>query len=270
MGGERVETTSDELERWAEQKASELGTSRADVTARALAAYRMVDESRERGPNPLRRVQERLTAVDGRVSSVETDLDEKVTDLRNRVIQVKREADAKAPEAHAHPELQDTIDDALDAVDDVANDVSALERRMDRGFENYEDILEYLTDATEETEDRLEAAVGVVVELRRRVEDLEGFDAERAAVGDLKREANRAGVSTAKCESCSETVKIALLEAPYCPHCGETLAGVEPKRRLLGSSWLTTGTRPALEEPETEEGDRTASTGESGFEWGGT
>jgi prefoldin subunit 5 len=252
MGGERAETLSDELERWVEQRTAESDVDREELVRRALAAYRLVDE----GDESLESTVERLDRLDGRVDDLEADLDEKVTDVRERVIQVKREADAKAPADHDHPELASDAsaagseaERALDAVADLRETVSALERRLDEGFENYEEVLEYLTDASEETEEKLDAVASAVYDLRRRATEAERADAERTAATELKREANRRGISTANCQSCDGTVDVALLDLPYCPHCGETFDGVRGKQGLFGSPSLTTGRRPALERP---------------------
>lgn len=252
MGGERAKTLSDELERWVEQKTAESDVDRSELVRRALTAYRLVDEGDESLATPV----ERLDRLDGRVADLEADLDEKVTDVRERVIQVKREADAKAPADHDHPELASDVaaaeseaERAHDAVAEVRETVSTLQRRLDDGFENYEEVLEYLTDAAEETEEKLDAVASAVHDLRRRTAEAERAAAERTAATELKREANRKGVSTANCQSCERSVDVALLDLPYCPHCGETFDGVREKQGLFGSPSLTTGRRPALERP---------------------
>ena len=253
MGGERAETLSDELERWVERKTAESDVDRSELVTRALTAYRLVEE----GDDSLEATAGRLDRLDDRMADLESDLEEKVTDVRERVIQVKREADAKAPADHDHSELIEGAaaarresERALEAVSDVRETVSTLERRMDDGFENYEDVLEYLTDASEETEEKLDAVASAVHDLRRRATETERVTAERTAATELKREANRKGVSTANCKSCEESVDVSLLDLPYCPHCGETFDGVREKRGLFGSPSLTTGRRPALERPD--------------------
>ncbi|QIB75135.1 CopG family transcriptional regulator [Halogeometricum borinquense] len=247
MGGDRVETLSDELERWVEKKSSESGIDRSELVKRALTAYRLVDEGDLSADGEL---GGRTDDLEERVTDLEADLDEKVTDLRERVIQVKRESDRKAPEDHGHPELAADTESALNAVADVRETVSELERRMDAGFENYEDVLEYLTDTADETEAKLDTVANAIVDLRKRTAEAERTAAKRAAATELKREANRKGISTANCQSCEHTVDISLLDVPYCPHCRETFDGVREKQGFFGSASLTTGRRPALEPPD--------------------
>lgn len=254
MGGERVETRpeAEELERWVDRKAAELDVDRAEVVERALAAYRVL----EAGGDALRsdaageNADSELADLGARVSELETELDEKVTDLRERVVQVKREADRRAAADDERPDSDDAAAArATDAVSDLGESLSTLESRVEAGFENYEEVLEYLVDAAEESEEKLDAVAAVVVDLRRRASERERADAERTAATELKREANREGVARADCEACGESVALGLLESPYCPHCDETFDGIRARSGLLpfGSATLTTGRPPALE-----------------------
>ncbi|SDQ15579.1 CopG family transcriptional regulator [Halopelagius longus] len=261
MGGEKAESLPDELALWLDEKAEELGTTRNDVVSRAVAAYRLVDENHDSlsdvaagsdadgptdgesngGPD--------ADALAARLEELDAEFDEKLTDVRERVVQVKRETDRKAPADHDHPDLSgrvETLSEEFEAVDD----------RVAEGFENYEEILEYLTETTDEAESKLDTLASAVVSLRRRADELERSRAERAAGAELKREANRAGVEEASCENCGTTVSLGLLDGPYCPQCTATFDGVEPKRGFLGTATLSTGDRPALQRPEA--GERTA------------
>lgn len=251
MGSEPVEELPDDLEAWVAERAAAAGTSRADVVRRLIAAHRLLDEHPEslddadvaglgddiaRPPDDadsgVGDLDARLDDLAGRVEGLESDLDEKITDVRERVIQVKREADGKAPADHDHP---------------------PIERRIDDGFGDYEEILESLIERTEALEDgsedrgaKLRTVANAVVDLRRRVGTIEGVVEERAAVAALREAANRRGVTEAACDSCGNLVQLGLLDKPTCPHCESPFDGVEPGG-WFRSSRLTVGDRPALE-----------------------
>lgn len=251
MGSEPVEELPEDLEAWVAERAAAADISRAEVVRRLMAAHRLLEEHPDRlaeadaadfgdgGPDApdtdaagIDELEARITDLSGRVDGLESDLDEKITDVRKRVVQVKREADAKAPADHDHPEL---------------------ERRMDEGFENYEEILEYLTERADdleaEADDRgakLRTVANAVVDLRRRVATLEGEIEKRAAVAELRETANQHGISEAACASCGESVQLGLLDEPACPHCESPFDGVEPGG-WFRSNRLTVGDRPALE-----------------------
>lgn len=248
MGGEQVESLSDELTRWLDRKAEELGTSRAEVVSHAVAAYRLVDENHESLADAAAASDEdgpRRDELAGRLDELEAEFDEKLTDVRERVVQVKREADEKAPVGHDHPEVSARVDE-IDA------ELAAVDERVEAGFGNYEEILEYLTETTDDAEAKLDTVAAAVVDLRRRADELERSNAESAAATELKREANRAGIEKASCENCEAAVSLCLLDGPYCPHCASTFDGVRPKQGLFGTATLTVGHRPKLEAPETE------------------
>lgn len=163
-------------------------------------------------------------------------------DVRERVIQVKRETDAKAPAAHDHPSYADRDD--LESLRETVDD---LDRRLDAGFENFEEVLEHLLERADEVESRATVLASAVLDLRERQETLLERERRRARVDSLKLAANRLGVRSAACEECGESVDVALLTEPECPTCASTIADVEPKSGFFGSPTLVTGDPPALE-----------------------
>lgn len=260
MGGEQAESLSDELAEWLDRKAEELGTSRAEVLSRAVAAYRLVDENRESLADATATSDEDGVGGDelaGRLDELEAEFDEKLTDVRERVVQVKREADGKAPAGHDHPELSARVES-------VREEFAALDERVEEGFGNYEEILEYLTETTDDAEAKLDTLAAAVADLRRRADEVERSHAEHDAAAELRREANREGVERAACEDCEKAVSLGLLGEPRCPHCASTFDGVRPKRGFFGTATLTVGRRPRLDRPETDAGETPADLFEGG------
>jgi len=275
MAGERAEALPDDLRDWVERKATELDATPEAVLSRAVTAYRLVDDEDDPDPEELDgqltdvhesidalagridaleedvgefgQVDERIDTLDDRVGDLKGDVDEKIQDVRERVVQIKRETDAKASEDHAHPELRDELTTQAGAVEGVQAELEALQERIDAGFENYEDVLDYLTDAADELDEKVTRLAGAVVDLRHRANDLEAAAAEREAVAEIKGEANRLGIRRAVCEDCEGEVDIGLLAAARCPHCSTPFADVDPPSGFFGSATLVPGRRPALE-----------------------
>ena len=259
MDGEQVEGLPDVLREWVSARAEETGRTREEVLARAVTLARLLDEYGDDLPDPASVGSEptdreetaaRVADLTDRVDELDRELDEKVDDVRSRVIQVKREADEKADADHDHP----TLREATEAVEDLSADVDAfradlseLEETFERGFANYEEVLEYLTDATDDHDEKLSRLAAVLSDVRARVSTLESREARRLAAADLKREANRRGIATADCDDCGGAVRLGLLSSPECPHCGSTFETVEPGSGFFGSPSLTIGPRPALE-----------------------
>lgn len=250
MAGEQTEMLPDELAEWFDARAAESGLDRSELLFRLVAAYRIVVEEGDRLETVERRQEtllDRVETTSERLSTLEDDVDEKIDDVRSRVVQLKREADQKAPRDHDHPALEERIDAAGSAAADAGDRVDALDRRLDRGFENYEDVLTYLRDVTDDHESKLGTVASVVTDLRDRTAELEVKEARRRAADELKREANRLGVDAADCGECGATVHLGLLARPRCPHCERSFTDVEPGRGFFRSSVLEVGDRPALE-----------------------
>jgi len=251
MAGEQAEALPDDLREWVEDKAAELDASPETVLTRAVAAYRLVDD--ETAPDPasldsrLSDVDESLDSLAERVADLEGDFDEKIQDVRERVIQVKREADAKAPADHDHPGLRDELARHDEEIEVAETELADLEGRIDAGFENYEEVLDYLTDETDELAGKVTRLASVVVDLRHRANDLEAAAATREATAEIKAEANRLGVRTAVCDDCDGQVDVGLLATARCPHCSTPFSGIDPPRGFFGSATLVPGRRPALE-----------------------
>jgi predicted Zn-ribbon and HTH transcriptional regulator len=183
-----------------------------------------------------------------------SDLEERfvglVDDVRERVVQVKREADAKAPADHEHAELRTdlaALEEDLAALEELSDEVEALSTRVDAGFDNFEDVLSYLTESVDELSARQTTLARALVETREELRKLASRDAARSAAEDLKREANREGVRTADCGECGTAVDVGLLTRAQCPHCSSSLTGVEAGSGFFGTDTLETGSRPALE-----------------------
>lgn len=271
MSNEQVGGVSEELDSWLSQRASETGHDPEEVLARAVATYRLLSETdasvRENGAavDPL---DDRLDELGERLDRLESATDENVTDVRNRVVQVLKTAQSKADADHDHAELDARVADAEEtlaaveatvetadatleslepAYESLESDLAALENRVDGGFENYEAILEGLTDDLDDADSKLDTLASAVVDLRERTGRLEAADARREAVEDLQAEANRLGVGVADCEECGFDVDLGLLAQPRCPQCATVVDGIDPGRRFFGRATLTVGERPALE-----------------------
>jgi len=273
MAGEQITGLPEVLREWVFAHAEETGRPPEEVLARAVTLWRLLDEHEGSLPDPESLTDgaidagsdgaapdaARLDLLEDRVDELDADLDEKIADVRSRVVQVKREADAKADDDHDHPELREAAESAdADLAEEVAalgDDLDDLEGTFEAGFANYEDVLEYLTDAADEHDAKLSALARAVADLRTRVSAMETEAATRRAAADLKAEANRHGIATAACDSCGSTVRVGLLSAPECPHCGATFDAVEPASGFFGSASLTVGDRPALEGETVEEAD---------------
>ncbi|WP_277555116.1 CopG family transcriptional regulator [Halobaculum limi] len=277
MAGEQVEGLPDALQEWVYSRAEETGRAPQEVLARAVSVSRLLDAEADSLPTPDTLgdtaaapddLTDQIADLDRRVQALDDDLDEKIDDVRSRVIQVKREADAKAEADHDHPDLQEAVDslaslEGLDAeldslaadLDSLRTDVEALEARFEEGFDNYEEVLEYLTDTTDDHDAKLSTLARVVADLRTRVAKQEARESQRRAAEELQTEANRHGITKATCDSCGATVQLALLSVPECPHCAATFESVEPASGFLGSPSLSVGHRPALEGETVEETD---------------
>lgn len=175
----------------------------------------------------------RVDDLETEVTDLEADVDGKIDDVRDRVIQVLREAEAKADADHDHPELEDSLSDLRTEFEEFESHVEAVVSESAAGIEDLET--------------KVTKVAGAVVRLQRRVGELEAKRAQRDAMADLAKVANRHGVTNAACGNCGKTVHVGLLATPNCPHCESQFETIEPKTGFFGSTTLTVGERPALE-----------------------
>jgi len=234
---------------WLNDRAEEDDVDRGGLVADLVSAYRTIAASNgdiDEEISPLGVSEE----VERRLESQREEYVDLIEDVRERVIQVKRETDAKAPADHDHEE----IETALDRVEELSATVSELdatlarvERDLENGFENYEDVLRYLKQRSESARQDLDTVATAVLEVRSSLERVAAESAARAEADRLKAEANRRGFRTADCEDCGSSVDVSLLAKARCPHCSATFVDVEPKDRFFGSNTLVTGSAPALE-----------------------
>ncbi|QSW99074.1 hypothetical protein [Haloterrigena alkaliphila] len=227
-----------EVDDWLAREASRRGETRDDVCRRLVTAAHAVATDDDLEPTDLEDVEALRTQLDAQREEF-TDL---LEDVRSRVVQVKRETDAKAPAEHDHAEYADADEQAA-----LRESVAALESTVDDGFANFETVLEGVFDETDELEERSALLASAVLDLRDHRDAMAERERQRAEADRLKRAANRLGVRAAVCDSCDESVDIALLTAPECPHCASAFTDVAAKSSFFGSPALVTGEPPALE-----------------------
>ncbi|PSP95752.1 CopG family transcriptional regulator [Halobacteriales archaeon QS_4_62_28] len=171
-------------------------------------------------------------AVEAQVEQLDEKTDQQIEDVRERVIQVKKETDGKAPADHTH-EVIERLDDAIEEsnADLLAarDDLDALDERVAETDETVADVVRRVEDA----EDKLKRVAWVVSDLR---DEISGRDSHQQAVERIKRAAAQEGITSASCENCSESVAIALLTDPECPHCNAAVADVRPEGGLFRST----------------------------------
>jgi predicted Zn-ribbon and HTH transcriptional regulator len=202
-----------------------------DAAVGAAIDSRLDDTVRDRLPDITDAVEGRL---DDRLDAIEEDFQGKITDVRERVVQLKREIDTKAPADHEAFDAVDELDEELAALnrelvevrDETEDGLADQSARVDDIEEHMEDIEERLSD----TEDKLRRVAWVVNDLR---DDQGGRDANQKAVDRIKRAAAQEGISTASCQSCGDSVDIGLLTDPRCPHCNSTVSDVRPEGGII-------------------------------------
>jgi len=253
---------------WLAERADELGLDEAAFLKRVVAAYRSVEENdleadlatsgeyADRLDDLAERVDDVESQADEteiRIADAEADFDEQLQDVRERVVQVKREADGKADADHDHPDVSEDVADALAAaeradelVGALEADVADLDERVDAGFENFEEVLAFLRDETDELSGKVTTLATAVVSMREAVRTVGAAEARRARTDALKRTANVAGVEEADCGDCGQSVTVALLTAPECPFCGAPFEDVASGSGWFSSNTLETGSTPAL------------------------
>jgi predicted Zn-ribbon and HTH transcriptional regulator len=227
-----------DLAAWLDEEAAVRGEDRETVLRELLAAHRDVTSADTA-------VMTASDEVDDRLESQREEYVDLVEDVRQRVVQVKHETDRKATADRADA-LEDAVSDVHEDVDDLHTTVERLRADLDSGFQNYETVLRYLKDTTEETQDGLDTVAEAVADLRSQVVDVVEATGVRQETDRLKRAANQLDVRKADCEACEAAVDVALLTDPSCPHCSAGFVDVEPSSGFFGTATLETGDAPAL------------------------
>jgi len=196
------------------------------------------------------RVNESTSSVQrqlgNRIETAESEFQEKLDDVRNRVIQVKKETDRKAPADHTHEEFDD-VAALTEQVEQVETELRELRATVGEDLPEHEKRLDEIETTLSEVEDRLQTVAWVTSDLRESIESGGGL----AAVERIKRAAAKADVSSAKCENCSNSVNLALLTDPECPHCSATVNNIDPNPGWFRSPRLTVASQ--LESGEHDE-----------------
>ena len=244
----------EDLTDWLEREARSRNVDRDRLLAELVSAHREIDDGDGRIELDAGTIDpdEVPEIVESRFDDQRETFMDLLEDVRRRVIQVKRETDAKAPADHHHEDLLAELEAVDERYEDLEADLVTLQGTVEAvrddlvaGFDNYEEVLEYLADETERLDQRLDKIARVLVGVREEVK--RQSNARHDGVSELKLAANRHGIRSAVCEECGETVEIGLLTDPACPHCSSRFSDLAPKQRLFGSHTLETTSPPALD-----------------------
>ena len=246
LESELPDRIDDELEEQVERVVQEQVDDAVDARVEQVVEERLADAVEaavaDKLPSIADAVESRLDdQLSAATDDVEADLErldaefqEKLDDVRQRVVQVKKETDAKAPADHTHEGLEriDELDAELESIGTdllaVRDELDDLDERVTETDESLGDALGRLDDA----EDKLKRVAWVVSDLR---DETQGKDSHERAVARIKRAAAQEGITTASCENCSESVDVALLTDPECPHCHAAVSDVRPEGGLFRS-----------------------------------
>lgn len=253
-----VDDGGGDLPAWLDERVAEADMPRETFLDAVAVAY---EAAASNGAAPPTEAGERITELEAELEALREDFEENLTDVRQRVLQVRDMAEpvdghagdgegATAVEERitAVADTQTSIESELDAVEDR---LDALEDRVTDGFENYESILNDVVESTRRHNARLDTLARVTRTNRDTLDRVAGEQSERTRMDDLATAANRAGVRSARCDSCGVSLDIALLTRPECPECGAAFADVTPATGFFGSATLRTGSPPALAAGET-------------------
>lgn len=242
----RSVTLSAPLDDWLENEAERLGVDPNVLLGELVAAYRMASDSDELSLADSEQLAEATSTVQkqltDRIENLESEYRTNLEDVRKRVVQVKKEADKKAPADHDHealsvlPEVETQLETLTDEFERLQSDYDATVPKHDETISEFEERIETL-------EERLQTVAWVVSDLRETLESGGGL----TPVDRIKRAAAKADIERAKCENCGESVAIALLTDPECPHCEAAVGNVAPasgwfdKPKLRVASQLESG-----------------------------
>lgn len=117
------------------------------------------------------------------------------------------------------------IEDTLEA------ELGDIESRLAQTMETSAEVSDHLLNSLEALEREVANLGDELESLRSTLHE----SVDRRPVADLKQSANRAGIDSAICQSCDDTVLVGLLERAECPHCKSQFADVKSD-----SGWLFT------------------------------
>lgn len=229
-----------DLAAWLDEHAAALEVERDELVAQLVGAYRvtagadgadpvaeLVDEHPGGGgleaavEDALSERHEDISAsiterVEERLDAFEADLEGDLDEMRRRIVQVRDATKQRATADHDHEEFE-----RLEAVERLspADDGGDVAARLD------------------DVETNLDRVARAVVALQREGQTGNGTAARLA---EIKRAAAREGVTEAVCTACGESVALAVLPAPTCPHCEVDFDGLAYEGGVFGSSSLTT------------------------------
>lgn len=176
-------------------------------------------------------------------ASTTDELRQSLTEQASRTDELRKSLDDQAS----------STDELRESLDELTAEFEQFDKSVDKRLTASEDELGDVSESVSELESKADTLAGAVVDLRRRLGQVETHVSHQTALSELLQTAGREGISRAECDNCGEKVDLRLLGKPSCPHCNSVFETVEPGSMFLKSATLIVADRPELEAGETDE-----------------
>lgn len=121
--------------------------------------------------------------------------------------------------------LTDTISELEQRISDTKESDADFQSEINAEFEEIENVLDHLLEATSDMDNRLES---VSQTHQAEIEQLQDYRSTQNQLETLKSDAIKHGISSASCGSCTQTIDLSLLESPFCPSCDSMFSDISP------------------------------------------
>jgi chromosome segregation ATPase len=167
----------------------------------------------------------RLAAIDNQIDqqsarSTRNDNTERLKELESRIQELEEEVSET---------LTDTISELEQRISNSEELGSDFQSEINAEFEEIENVLDHLLEATNDIDNRLES---VSQTHQAEIEQLQEYRSTQNELETVKSDAIKHGVGSASCGSCSQTIDLSLLETPFCPACDARFSDITP------GSWI--------------------------------
>lgn len=202
------------------------GSSKGQDQLQTESRLRKLDDRIDELDAELEGVTRELDAVDESTHDRTAELADQLEHVSDR-LEALEDAVQSSPDARSIEKLEEAVGDLADQITSVQSQVDGQFDEVEDEFENVERILTHLFDEVDGTTEDTEALKNQVSNLQSRLAVLDDLE----AAGELKRKANRAGVSVPSCGACGESVDVAQLTEPECPFCNTEFDGLASDKK---------------------------------------
>lgn len=114
-----------------------------------------------------------------------------------------------------------------DDIEHCAKEYKSLEQWINTEFDQIEELFERIIDRQQKVQAHIEPTDDRIASIEDHINEIKMAQNNRQILHSIRQDAAVAGISSAVCEHCANSIDLSMLDSPVCPFCETSLSDID-------------------------------------------